>query len=236
MSQDPVGDVLRRLEVASIPERRVHNQGYHPTSMEILGVPVPEVRKALRPLAHTLRKEHPERVLDAARALLGTRVHEARQVAYELVGGRMDVISGLDAVAVEALGRGNDNWGSVDCFAVTVAGPASREGRVDDDDVHRWAKSDDPWWRRTALVSTLPLNVRSRGGTGDAARTLAVCAALADDRHLMVAKGLSWALRALVTVDAPAVEHFLVSHGDDLPALVRREVGNKLRTGLKNPG
>jgi 3-methyladenine DNA glycosylase AlkD len=49
----------------------------------------------------------------------------------------------------------------------------------------------------------------------------------------MVAKALSWALRALVAVDRAAVERFLASKQDLLPSLVRREVRTKLETGRK---
>jgi 3-methyladenine DNA glycosylase AlkD len=79
------------------------------------------------------------------------------------------------------------------------------------------------------------LNVRSRGGRGDVRRTLDICEILADDRDEMVAKALSWALRELVVHDPVAVERFLKKHDQVLPALVRREVKNKLMTGLKNP-
>jgi 3-methyladenine DNA glycosylase AlkD len=100
--------------------------------------------------------------------------------------------------------------------------------------VRSWAASPDRWWRRAALVSTVPLNVRSRGGTGDAARTLDIAARLAADRDDMVVKALSWALRELVFWDAAAVRSFLTAQGDVLAARVRREVGNKLDTGRKN--
>jgi hypothetical protein len=53
------------------------------------------------------------------------------------------------------------------------AGPAA--GADPDDAVHLRAASADRWWRRAALVATVPLNLRSAGGKGDAARTLAVC-------------------------------------------------------------
>jgi hypothetical protein len=51
----------------------------------------------------------------------------------------------------------------------------------------------------------------------------------------MVAKGMSWALRELIAVDRGAVERFLEQHDDVLAARVKREVRNKLTTGLKNP-
>ena len=46
---------------------------------------------------------------------------------------------------------------------------------------------------------------------------------------------ISWALRELVVHDPEAVRAFLEEHNDDVSARVRREVDNKLTTGLKNP-
>jgi 3-methyladenine DNA glycosylase AlkD len=51
----------------------------------------------------------------------------------------------------------------------------------------------------------------------------------------MVVKALSWALRELAKQSPVDVERFLENHGDRVPALVRREVRSKLRTGLKSP-
>ncbi len=233
MSRAHASRVVEALRAVAISERRERTAGYFPTEMEILGVPVPETRRILRPLARGLRAEPAGKVLEVALSLLRTDVHEARQVAFELVGGRKDLIAILDAEAIESLGCGNDNWASVDCFSVLVSGPCWRDGAITDDDVTRWARSEDRWWRRTALVSTVALNLRSRGGTGDVPRTLRVCTELAEDRDPMVVKALSWALRSLCGVDARAVEAFLDGHGDAVPALVRREVGNKLATGVK---
>ena len=58
---------------------------------------------------------------------------------------------------------------------------------------------------------------------------------LASDRDDMVIKGMSWALRELIPVDRRAVERFLRKHDDVVAARVKREVRNKLTTGLKNP-
>ncbi len=124
----------------------------------------------------------------------------------------------------------------MDGFSIFVTGQVWRRGGVSDETVLAWADSEDLWWRRTALVSTVPLNMKSRGGTGDPERTLLICHRLAHDREPMVAKGLSWALRALIVHDRAGVRGFLKEHGEELPSLVRREVRNKLTTGRKNPG
>jgi 3-methyladenine DNA glycosylase AlkD len=123
----------------------------------------------------------------------------------------------------------------VDLFGCTVAGQAWREGILSDATVLQWARSADRWRRRLALVATVPLNSRARGGTGDAARTLKVCQTLVDDRDDMVVKALSWALRELVKRDPKAVITFLNRFGARVAARVRREVRSKLKTGLKNP-
>jgi 3-methyladenine DNA glycosylase AlkD len=229
-----VEEVLAALEAGSIRERREKAASYVPSNMRVLGVPVPVQRKILREAARAFRSEPPTAVLDFARDLVGTGVHEARQVAFELVAGRADVMAALDESDIEALGAGNDNWASVDCFGVHIAGPAWRAGTVSDARVRVWASSEDRWWRRTALVAAVSLNVKARGGMGDAGRTLDICRALVRDRDPMVVKALSWALRSLVGVAPDRVREFLATHGDEVPALVRREVGNKLRTGLKS--
>ncbi len=124
----------------------------------------------------------------------------------------------------------------MDGFSCSVSGPVWREGGLSDNEVLSWTRSQNLWWRRTALVSTVPLNMRSRGGRGDPDRTLLICRELVQESEPLVAKGLSWALRALIAVDRERVQLFLDEHEEHLPALVKREVRNKLKTGKKNPG
>jgi len=135
---------------------------------------------------------------------------------------------------LKPLGEQMDSWGMVDAFAA-LAGPAWRAGQISDARVMIWTRSPNRWWRRAALVCTVFLNRKAQGGTGDTPRTLMICEALAADRDDMVAKGLSWALRDLSKRDRGSVEKFLKTHESVLPARVKREVRNKLTTGLKNP-
>ena len=119
----------------------------------------------------------------------------------------------------------------MDCFGCFISGPAWRAGLLSDRLILKWAASKDRWWRRAALVSTVPLNVRAQGGQGDPVRTLAVCETLVDDRDDMVVKALSWALRALSVRDAAAVQRFVSKHEARLAALVRRQVKHKIERG-----
>ena len=229
-------EVMSRVEAAANPERAEKGASYTPTSATIIGAPVPVVRRAARAAARELKDAPPGAVVDLARALIGTDTLESRQAAYELLSRHRGVRATLDAAAVESLGRGMDNWASVDSYCWLVSGPAWLDGRIGDETIERWARSEDRWWRRAALVSTTALNKRSLGGSGDTARTLKVCRMLAADHDDMVVKGLSWALRELVPWDGEAVAGFLEEHDGVLAARVKREVRNKLETGLKNPG
>ena len=193
----------------------------------------PDRRVIRRDYSRMLRNADPSLILDVARELYNR--YDQQGIARELILYHRKAFRCLGEAELEEFGRGINSWWSVDGFARDLAGRAWREGQVSDALIHRWAHSPDRWWRRVASVSTVPLNVKAQGGTGDVPRTLEVCRLPAADHDDMVAKGLSWALRELVRHDAEAVQVFLAEHGHVLAARVRREVRNKLTIGLKNP-
>jgi 3-methyladenine DNA glycosylase AlkD len=64
---------------------------------------------------------------------------------------------------------------------------------------------------------------------------LSVCALLIADEDDVIVKALSWALRELAVRAPQSVATFIKQHRAVLAARIRREVGNKLETGLKAP-
>ena len=195
----------------------------------------PALHALRRDLSKQLEESSARDVVQIALNLVRRDEHVFRFIACALVFHHRDALRKLTLKAIEQLGRGIDSWGDVDVFAGYVAGPAWRVGRLKDSHIHRWARSKDRWWRRTALVSTVALNRSSLGGTGDVRRTLEVCRMLAGDADDMVVKALSWALRELIPHNAGAVRKFLATHDGVLARRVVREVNNKLNTGVKNP-
>ena len=158
---------------------------------------------------------------------------DLRWVGYEIAHYHRPTLASLNLEKLERLGRGLDTWDSVDVFSLYLSGPAWRASRIGDEDVHGWARSEDRWWRRVALVSTVALNLKARGGAGDVARTIPVCRMLADDSDDMVVKALSWALRTSISHDRAAVEAFLAEYHHCLAGRVKREVNTKLSSGRK---
>lgn len=191
-------------------------------------------RRVRRSYSRRLKAAPAKQVVQIGEQLIQRHGH--RFVGSELIQSHPGALGSLRAAQLRRIGRGLDSWAAVDIFGSLLSGPAWREKQVPDSLIHGWARSPDRWWRRAALVSTVPLNVAARGGHGDPRRTLAVCRLLVDDRDDMVEKALSWALRCLVPHDRAGVEAFVARYESKLAARVLREVRNKLRTGLKNPG
>lgn len=194
-----------------------------------------EIRSVRREFSLRLRKSPASLIIAFALRLINRPHFAFRFIAYELVQHHQQASQGFNARTLEQLGVGLASWEAVDTFACYLSGPAWRENQVTSKLIQRWARSKNHWWRRAALVSTVPLNNKARGGSGDARRTLQVCEMLLNDRADMVVKAMSWSLRELAKHDPGSVDEFLSKHERALAPRVLREVRNKLRTGLKNP-
>ena len=204
--------------------------------VEIQALPVKNAKNlwtVRRRFAKSLKKATPEHVLEVARELFYNTKKPGH--AISLLALHKKTFDTLGENEIEEFGKGINSWGTVDTFSSLLSGPAWVRGQISDELIHKWARSKDRWWRRAALVSTVALNVKASGGSGDTERTLKICRILVDDRDDMVVKALSWALRELVPHDPKAVRAFLKEHEADLASRVMRETRNKLTTGLKNP-
>ena len=228
-------EILDELLAVGLPKRATLMAAeYMPTKLVHLGCTVPDVRRIAR--SHTRElKADPARTVDLALALVARRNHDARQVAYELLGAIPSARDGLSVKQLEALFDGNDNWSAVDGFCSALSGPQYSAGVLAPAVLERWARSRDPWLRRAALATVATAFQRSAlRGQSPVTASVRVCTRLVDDRHDHVVKALSWALRNLASRDREVVERFVAEHEARLAARVKREVVRKLATGTKN--
>ncbi len=193
----------------------------------------PNLRRVRQKYSKKLAQAAPEQILDFVRYFIGN--YNYRWIAYEIIQCHKTAIKIIGVKELEEFGKEINSWGASDIFAGFLAGPAWRNGQVPDELILSWANSTDHWWRRTALVCTVPLNRRSLGGQGDIHRTLKICRTLVADKNDMVIKALSWALRELIPHDRESVLSFLRDNENVLASRVKREVKNKLTLGVKNP-
>ncbi len=204
------------------------------TGMKRLGVSAAQLRSVVSEWSNILHDFSTEQWIELCIQLTRNDVFECQVMAYEILWTKKKVLRSLNQEQILLLGERLDNWASTDSYGTMIAGWHWREGTLPDSQILKWLKSDDRWYRRLAVVCTVPLNIRSRGGAGDPKRTLMICRKVLADRDDMVVKALSWALRELSKTDKKAVEDFMLEYQEQLHSRVRREVTAKLVTGRKN--
>ncbi len=226
--------IISELKTVADPKRKEAYKTMFPTTMEYLGVRTPAMRELLKKWWIEIKEWPPKELISFSKKLVDTKVFEANQVAFELLSKNKDAHKQLGLADLEYLGKNMDNWATTDAFSILISGQAWKNNQISDDDVLNWLLSKNRWWRRTAIVSTIPLNRGKNGGTENTNRTLSFCKKVVNDRDDMIVKALSWALRELSKSDKKAVTDFMNTNQNRLAGRVVREVNNKLKTGKKN--
>jgi 3-methyladenine DNA glycosylase AlkD len=202
-----------RAEVAALPRRDT-----------------PHMRALRKDWSARLKGTDAGEVIATAQAYERAAPQEGKWVAYELIRHHKGAFAATTEAEVEDFAGRLASWYATDAFGTILSGPLWAKGRLPDAMFDAWSRSESRWLRRSALVAAVGLNA-----TGpDPARTFPLCLRLAADRDDMVEKAVSWALRWLAQKNRSAVVAFMDEHGGQFCARVRREVRNKLTTGLKS--
>jgi len=235
MTTSEITEAIRNdLEQYADPERKKMIVVDHPTSLKVVGLRAAELRKVINGWREKLSYFTEEQWIALSLKLVDTSIHECQLTAFEFLWKNKKALQALSVDQIMALGKNLDNWASVDSYCLYITGYSWRTGKLQDSNIEQWATSENRWIRRTALVSTVPLNLRARGGKGDVKRTLQICKMLVSDYDDMVVKAMSWALRELSKSDKQAVVRFMEENNSQLHSRVKREVQTKLVTGRKN--
>jgi len=229
-----VGEVLEALADLSTEKRKLQIRYFAPGSQEVVGVSNPDMKEVIKALREKYNNWDNSQWIALCKELVKRDIFECQVIAYELIGRNKKLLNALSYKDLMDLWRNLDNWASVDHYTVGIFGVLWGKGVVNDQHIEKLLTSDNFWDRRVAVVSTVALNLKSRGGTGDTPRTISVCEKVVDDREDLIRKALSWALRELSKRDPQAVRDFLDKYQNRLAGLVIREVNHKLDFGTKN--
>jgi 3-methyladenine DNA glycosylase AlkD len=208
------------LRAAANPDRAEHERRYLKSSLVHLGASVPAIRAAAAALARAQPDLPREAVLALVDALWTRGIHECRAAAVELLELHVGRLEARDLGAVARLLREARTWALVDNLAASVAGPLverfPRLGRTLD----RWARDDDFWIRRAALLAEL---VPLREGRGDFARFGRHADAMLEEREFFVRKAIGWVLRDASRADPERVSRWLLPRAARASGLTLRE-------------
>lgn len=229
-----IKDIRESLEGFADEKRIEFAKKSYPTKMHVIGVTVPNLKIVLNELRKQTSSFENQEKLDLIKLLIDENVFELQQIAFEYLRTEKNLFKSLSENYIDGIEKNLDNWLSVDYFGAIVVGCAWRENLISTEKVKDYLNSDDFWIRRIAIVATVSLNQKARGGKGDSKRTLEICRLVVDDHEEMMTKALSWALRELAKIDKESVVEFVNEFESKLHKKVLREVRNKLEIGTKN--
>ncbi len=229
-----IQDIITSLEGFSDEKRIEFAKKSYPTSMKVIGVIVPNEKIILKELIAQTQKYSGREKLELAKELANTNIFECQHIAFEYISKNKKALNELTEKDLDEFNKNLDNWVSVDCYSAYLLGYAWRENKISTDKIKSFYQSDNFWIRRCAIVATVSLNQKARGGKGDAERTIEICKLAINDHADMINKALSWALRELAKIEKGPVIRFIDEFKDKLHPKVIREVNNKLDKGTKN--
>lgn len=226
--------LLHRIEQYADPRHQVGMGKAISTQLMVYGVKVPYLRKIAADWRHAHRQVARDDLLVLVEVLWGGESREERLLAIYLLGQYKRHIPDLTWEHLDRWRRGVDNWEVGDGLAAWVLAVwilAEPEARLE----HLWTliADEDMWSRRLALVATTGLN-RARKDACFPDLTLALVERVKAERHPMITKAVSWALRALGEKEPHTVAAYVAENRAVLAGHVVREVENKLQTGLKS--
>ncbi len=211
-----VEDLLQRLRLAGDPARAEHDRDYLHSSIEHLGVDVP----AARAEAKRLVKAHPELVADPwpfVQACWATGIYDLRlAMTFFLERAKAD-----DLDALEVLLRDCHTWALVDQLAVQVV----PRYKPSNSRLRKWARDNDFWIRRTALLCHLK---DLRAGKGDLTLWASLAAPNLGDSERFIQKAIGWVLREIGKKRPAWTQDYVDQHRHQMAALSIREAERNL--------
>jgi 3-methyladenine DNA glycosylase AlkD len=187
-----VDQIDTALRTQGAPERAQHERAYLKSELGHYGTGVPAIRSVAKAVASQHPKLGRENLLMLVDALWARPVHERRMVAVELLGIYHDRLRPEDAVVLERLLRESRTWALVDPLATSVVGRLVERHPEMGVVLDRWARDQDFWIRRAALLALL---VPLRRGEGEFQRFPRYADAMLDDKEFFVRKAIGWVLR-----------------------------------------
>jgi 3-methyladenine DNA glycosylase AlkD len=215
---DEIDAAIRR---AGSPARAAQEKRYLKSALAFYGCGVPAVRREVKALWRAHGPFERAALVALALALWRAPVHERRVAAVELLVLGVAALTPADVPVVERLLREARTWALVDGLAPAVVGsmylahPAAL-GKILD----RWARDDDFWLRRAALLALLlPL----RAGGGDRARFSRYADAMLEEQEFFIRKAIGWILREISKRDPAWVAAWLAPRAARCSGVTWRE-------------
>jgi len=199
----------RRLRAAGSPARAIGQKAYLKSDLRFWGTGQDSIRAAVREYcdAHPgLTRPELRRI---AETLYATDVHELRAAAIGVLERDRGTLDDRDMPWLIGLVRKSKSWAYVDWIAPKVIGEVIAREPGARKHLAVWARDDDFWVRRAALLAE---HDALRAGGGDFALWSRLAAPMLDEREFFIRKAIGWVLREVSKKRPELAYGFLTKH------------------------
>jgi len=212
----------KRFAAAGKPERAKYERAYMKSALEFHGVDAAAIRSACAEFvkAHALDHDGLVGVVDA---LYATDWFDLHSAAVGVLERKRKLVGTGDAAWLIGLVRASACWAHVDWLATKIvphALPAEPRTLL-----RRWARDDDFWVRRTALLAQLDA---LRAGGGDFALFAELAVPMLGEKEFFIRKAIGWILRDTSKKRPELVRDFVAEHQAQMSGLTLREATRRL--------
>jgi 3-methyladenine DNA glycosylase AlkD len=209
-----------RLRRSGSAARAIGEKAYLKSELRFWGTGLQPIRAAVREYCDA----HPDltraELRAIAEAMYATDVHELRASAIGVLERNCHTLVDRDLPWLITLVRKSKSWAYVDWIAPKVIGDViARDGRSRKR-LAIWAKDDDFWVRRAALLAE---HDALRAGGGDFALWSRLAAPMLDEREFFIRKAIGWVLREVSKTRPELTYEFLRKHRDRVSNLSLKE-------------
>jgi 3-methyladenine DNA glycosylase AlkD len=222
-----VGFFRKRFAAVGNAERAKYERAYMKSALKFHGVDAATVRAACAEFckAHALDHDGLVAVVDA---LYATDWFDLHSAAVGVLERKRRLLGVDDAAWLIGLVRASACWAHVDWIATKLvphALPAKPRALL-----REWARDDDFWVRRTALLAQLDV---LRAGGGDFALFAELAVPMLGEKQFFIRKAIGWVLRDTSKKRPQLVHQFVVEHGAAMSGLTLREATRRLPPTLR---
>jgi 3-methyladenine DNA glycosylase AlkD len=222
-----VGFFRKRFAAVGNAERAKYERAYMKSALKFHGVDAATVRAACAEFckAHALDHDGLVAVVDA---LYATDWFDLHSAAVGVLERKRRLLGVDDAAWLIGLVRASACWAHVDWIATKLvphALPAKPRALL-----REWARDDDFWVRRTALLAQLDV---LRAGGGDFALFAELAVPMLGEKQFFIRKAIGWVLRDTSKKRPQLVHQFVVEHAAAMSGLTLREATRRLPATLR---
>jgi 3-methyladenine DNA glycosylase AlkD len=212
----------KRFKAAGKAERATYERAYMKSALKFHGVDAAAIHDACREFCGEHALDH-DALVGVVDALYATDWFDLHSAAVGVLDRKRKLVGPDDAAWLIALVRQSACWAHVDWLATKIVPRAlpDKPGKL----LRAWARDDDFWVRRTALLAQLDV---LRAGGGDFALFGELAVPMLPEKEFFIRKAIGWVLRDTSKRRPELVRDFVAEHGAHMSGLTLREATRRL--------